>query len=135
MEKLGVEGVRVFPDDARLLLMCLADDSIDRVFILFSDPWPKRRHHRRRLIQRNTVAELGRILRPGGDVLFATDDMDYARWALALVTGSDALEWRARRPLDWRVPPTGWVPTRYQMKAMARGAQCVYLRFQCRLLD
>jgi tRNA (guanine-N7-)-methyltransferase len=135
VERLGIKGVRIFPDDARRLLMCLADDSIDRVFILFSDPWPKRRHHRRRLIQRDTVAELGRVLRPGGDLLFATDDMGYARWTLALVTGSDALEWRARRPLDWRVPPAGWVQTRYQMKAMARGAYCVYLRFQCRLSD
>lgn len=131
-EKLGLERVRVFPDDARLLLSCLGDDSIDRVFLLFSDPWPKRRHHRRRFVRPGTVAELGRILRPGGELLFATDDMDYARWTLALVTDSGALEWRARRPLDWRLPPADWVQTRYQMKALARGARCVYLRFRRR---
>jgi tRNA (guanine-N7-)-methyltransferase len=133
VEKLGLEGVRVFPDDAGRLLSCLRDDSIDRVFLLFSDPWPKRRHHRRRFIRPDTVAELGRVLRPGGELLFATDDMDYARWTLALVTDSGALEWRARRPLDWRVPPAGWVQTRYQTKALARGARCVYLRFRRRL--
>jgi tRNA (guanine-N7-)-methyltransferase len=135
VEKLGLERVRVFPDDARLLLSCLGDASIDRVFILFSDPWPKRRHHRRRFIRLDTVVELSRVLRPGGELLFATDDMDYVRWTLGLLTDSDALEWCARRPLDWRDPPAGWVQTRYQMKALARGARCVYLRFRRRLSD
>lgn len=135
VEKLGIEGVRVFPDDARLLLSRLSEDSIDRVFLLFSDPWPKRRHHRRRFVRPDTVAELGRVLRPGGELLFATDDMDYARWTLALVTDSGAFEWRARRPPDWRAPPAGWVQTRYQTKALARGARCVYLRFRRRSTD
>jgi tRNA (guanine-N7-)-methyltransferase len=135
VEKLGLERIRVFPDDARLLLGCLGEASIDRVFILFSDPWPKRRHHRRRFMQRNTVAELARVLRPGGELLFATDHMGYARWTLALLTDSGAFEWCARRALDWRVPPADWVQTRYQMKALARGARCIYLRFQRGLAD
>jgi tRNA (guanine-N7-)-methyltransferase len=135
VNELGLKGVRVFPDDARLLLGRLRRDSIDRVFLLFSDPWPKRRHHRRRFVRADTVAELGRVLRPGGELLFATDDMDYARWTLALMTDSDAFEWRARRPDDWRAPPAGWVQTRYQTKALARGARCVYLRFRRRSTD
>lgn len=122
--------VRVFTGDARLLLGCLAEASIDRVFVLFPDPWPKRRHHRRRLMQPETVAAFGRILRPGGEMLFVTDDMSYLRWSLALLADTDSFEWRARRPTDWRVAPADWVETRYQAKAVARGARCVYLRFQ-----
>ena len=133
-QRLGLERVRVFPNDACVLLDRLQTASIDRLFILFADPWPKRKHHRRRLIRPETVAAFGRVLRPGGELLFATDDMGYARWALALLTESDALEWRARRALDWRTPPAGWIATRYQQKALARDACCVYLRFR-RLLS
>jgi tRNA (guanine-N7-)-methyltransferase len=129
VERLGLERVRVFADDACLLLDRLRTASIDRLFILFADPWPKRKHHRRRLIRPESVDAFGRVLRPGGELLFATDDMGYARWTLALLSESDALEWRARRPLDWRMPPAGWIATRYQQKALARDACCVYLRF------
>ncbi len=130
-QRLGlVERVRVFPNDACLLLERLQTSSIDRLFILFADPWPKRRHHRRRLIRPEIAPALARVLRPGGELLFATDDMNYARWTLALLTETQALQWRARRPLDWRVPPAGWINTRYQEKALARDACCVYLRFQ-----
>jgi tRNA (guanine-N7-)-methyltransferase len=130
VERFGFANrVRVFTSDARLLLSRLADASIDRVFVLFADPWPKRRHHRRRLIQPETVEMLGRILRPGGELLFVTDDMSYLRWSLALLSDAGWFEWCARRPLDWRVAPIGWVETRYQAKAAARGAPCVYLRF------
>jgi tRNA (guanine-N7-)-methyltransferase len=129
-QKLGLERVRVFADDARLLLGRLQSASIDRLFILFADPWPKRKHHRRRIIIPETVETLSRVLRPGGELLFATDDMDYARWTLAVSTQDDGLRWCARRPLDWQTPPAGWVQTRYQEKALARGANCVYLRFQ-----
>jgi tRNA (guanine-N7-)-methyltransferase len=132
--KLALDRIRVFPDQACLLLDRLQAASIDRVFILFSDPWPKRRHHRRRVIRPQTVASLSRILRPGGELLFATDDMNYARWTLALLTDDDAWRWCARTAADWRSPPAGWVPTRYQQKALARNAACVYLCFQ-RLLS
>jgi tRNA (guanine-N7-)-methyltransferase len=123
--------LRVLADDARPVLEALSDGSLGRVFILFPDPWPKRRHHRRRLIQANTLHQIARLLRPGGELFFASDHAQYVRWTLALVAQEPALEWCARRPNDWRMPPEGWVATRYQRKAEARGAVCHYLRF-CR---
>lgn len=124
--------LRVLADDARPLLAALADASLGRVFVLFSDPWPKRRHHRRRLIQQETLRQVARILRPGGELLFASDHAGYIRWTLALATREPALRWDARRPQDWRCPPDGWIDTRYQQKAQARGERCYFLRFQRR---
>lgn len=122
--------LRVLADDARPLLAALADASLGRVFVLFSDPWPKRRHHRRRLIQQETLRQFARILRPGGELLFASDHTGYIRWTLALAADQPALRWCARRPQDWRHPPGGWIATRYQQKAQARGERCYFLRFQ-----
>jgi len=122
--------LRVLADDARPLVAALADASLGRVFVLFSDPWPKRRHHRRRLIQAEALRQIARILRPGGELLFASDHADYIRWTLALALDEPALRWGARRPQDWRHQPAGWIDTRYQRKAQARGARCYFLRFQ-----
>jgi tRNA (guanine-N7-)-methyltransferase len=124
--------LRVFPGDARPLLGKLRNNSLGSMFVLFSDPWPKRRHHRRRLIGAETLHDIARVLRPGGELLFASDHRDYVRWTLALADEEPDLAWRARRPHDWRQPPDGWVPTRYQRKAEARGVACYYLRFECR---
>ncbi len=124
--------LRVLPGDARPLLGTLRNSSLGRVFVLFSDPWPKRRHHRRRLIGPETLHHIARVLRPGGELLFASDHCDYLRWTLALADEEPGLAWCARRPHDWRQPPDGWVPTRYQRKAEARGIDCHYLRFECR---
>lgn len=130
IEATGVGRIRVYPDDARALLFRLASASLDRVFVLFPDPWPKRRHHRRRFVQRETVDTLARVLKPGGELLFATDHGEYACWALAILTAHPAFRWCARRPDDWRRPPAGAVPTRYETKARARGAACIYLRYR-----
>lgn len=121
--------VRVFGGDARQLLPALRTGSLGRIFVLFSDPWPKRRHHRRRLVQAETLAEAARLLRPGGELMFASDHEEYVRWTLALALERPDLAWLARRPGDWRNPPDGWVDTRYQKKAEARGSRPHYLRF------
>ncbi|MBK8173854.1 MAG: tRNA (guanosine(46)-N7)-methyltransferase TrmB [Rhodospirillales bacterium] len=128
-EAMALGHIRVFADDARLLLDRLRPATIARVFILFPDPWPKKRHHRRRLIQPDIVRHLARILIDGGVLLFATDNMDYARWALNCVTANSDFSWLARRPADWREQPQGWETTRYEAKAQARGERCVYLSF------
>lgn len=132
IDEAGLANVRILDDDARPLIECLADASIGRVFVLFSDPWPKARHHPRRFIGEATVAALARVLADGGELWFATDDGGYVRWALDHVTRHPAFAWTARRAADWRCPPAGWVPTRYETKALARGDACVYLRFRRR---
>jgi tRNA (guanine-N7-)-methyltransferase len=115
-EKLG--NVLVRRGDARDLVDQLADRSIDRVFILFPDPWPKTRHRKRRLIQPAFVAELARIMKPGARLRFATDWADYANRALADLLRCSRFAWTAERADDWRQPPADHVTTRYQEKRL-----------------
>ncbi|MHA1601228.1 MAG: tRNA (guanosine(46)-N7)-methyltransferase TrmB [Alphaproteobacteria bacterium] len=122
-------AVRIFQGDARDLLEVLPAASIDRVFVLFPDPWPKVRHHKRRLIQPDTLAQLARITRDGAQLCLATDDMPYARWMLEQLTGHSDFAWLAEGPGDWRQRPGDWPPTRYEAKAEASGHRPVYLRF------
>lgn len=132
LEEGRLGNVRVHADDARPVLERLPDASVDRFFLLFPDPWPKKRHHFRRFIQPETVELLARLLKDGAELRIASDDMGVARWMLAHVTEHPDLEWLARRPADWRVPPPDWVQTRYEGKALAQGRRPVYLRFRRR---
>jgi tRNA (guanine-N7-)-methyltransferase len=124
--------LRLYIGDARDLLECLPDAALDRIFILFPDPWPKRRHHKRRLIQSATVALLARALKDGGELRFATDDPGYLDWALQRLTAEPALVWQVAGPADWRRRPDDWPATRYEEKALEAGRQPAYLRFRRR---
>ncbi len=124
-----IDNVRLHTGDARDLLTALPDASLARAFILFPDPWPKARHHKRRLINGDTVAELARVLHPGGRLRFITDWKDYAAWTLERLTGSSAFAWTAERPADWRNPPADHVTTRYESKALGDCAP-VFLEFE-----
>lgn len=119
IERAGVSNVRLFDDDARLLLGALADASLDRVFILFPDPWPKRRHHKRRLVARPTLDRLAQLMRPGAELRLATDDPSYLPWMVEHACLHPAFDWTARRPADWRGRPADWPPTRYEQKMLA----------------
>ena len=122
-------NIRIFADDARLLLDRLPPGSLGRVFILFPDPWPKRRHHKRRLVAPATLDRLSAIMQPGAELRLATDDRDYLAWMLEHVTAHPDFTWLARRPADWRERPLDWPPTRYEEKARAAGRASAYLRF------
>jgi tRNA (guanine-N7-)-methyltransferase len=124
-----LDNVRVVVDDARLLLAALPSGSLERIFILFPDPWPKARHHKRRIVNPLTAAEFARLLVPGGELRLATDDMGYVRAMLLSLLPRLELDWLAARPSDWRERPADWPPTRYEEKAKAAGKACVYLRF------
>lgn len=129
IERRRLDNVRLFDDDARPLLRALTAASIGRVFVLFSDPWPKTRHSERRFIGAGAIDAMARVLKDGGDLCYASDHMGYVRWTLDLLTRDDRFRWTARHPADWRHRPADGFPTRYEAKAMARGAPCVYLRF------
>ena len=118
VEAGGIENVRMVRGDARLLVQQIADTSLSRVFILFPDPWPKARHRKRRIVQPEFVAELARILKPGGRLRFATDWADYAERALEDVLRDGRFAWAAERADDWRIPPADHVTTRYQEKRL-----------------
>jgi tRNA (guanine-N7-)-methyltransferase len=132
VERLGLANLRLLIDDARPLLGALAEASLERVFILFPDPWPKRRHHKRRLVATATLDALAHAMRDGAELRLATDDMDYLRWMLERATAHAAFEWLARRPQDWRERPPDWPATRYEQKALAAGRRPAFLRFRRR---
>jgi tRNA (guanine-N7-)-methyltransferase len=132
IEQRRLANIRLFLDDARLLLASLSDASLARVFILFPDPWPKLRHHKRRIVSRTTLDALARVMIDGGELRLATDDRDYLAWMLEHATAHPELEWLARRPGDWRERPADWPQTRYEQKAIAAGRPPIFLRFRRR---
>jgi tRNA (guanine-N7-)-methyltransferase len=129
-EAEGLENLRVVVDDARLLLRALPDACLERIFVLFPDPWPKTRHHKRRIVNPSTAAEFARLLTAGGELRLATDDMGYARAMLLALGAEPGLIWLAERPRDWRERPGDAPPTRYEQKALAAGRACVHLRYR-----
>lgn len=130
IDELGLENVRILQGDGRALLDVLAAESLARVFALFPDPWPKTRHHKRRLIQRDTLTRLAALMGDGAELRTATDDPAYLRWILEQATAHPAFSWLATGPADWRVRPADWPPTRYERKAIAAGRRPVFLRFR-----
>lgn len=129
IDQAKIKNVRVHPDDARDVLPNLPAQSLSAFYVLFPDPWPKLRHHKRRFIQKQTLDELVRVLKPGGELRVATDHSDYARWALQHLMADQRFRWTAECAADWRVRPVDWPQTRYEQKAVKAGRPCVYLRF------
>jgi tRNA (guanine-N7-)-methyltransferase len=128
VEEQALGNVRILHGDARELMAALPDASLTRVFILFPDPWPKTRHHKRRIIQAETLDELARLLKPGGRLRFATDWAAYVDWTLERVLANPAFAWGAERAADWRDPPADHVTTRYEEKKLGDCAP-VFLDF------
>jgi tRNA (guanine-N7-)-methyltransferase len=129
IEARGAATIRIHDGDARDVLTWLPNSSIGRVFLLFPDPWPKKRQLKRRLVSPEVVAQLARVLAPGGELRFASDDADYVAQALFLMGRSGAFEWLAERASDWRERPADWPETRYERKTGAAGRRSSYLRF------
>jgi tRNA (guanine-N7-)-methyltransferase len=130
IEQTGLKNVRIYPDDARTLINALPAASFDKCFLLFPDPWPKRRHHKRRFVRPDTLDALARILRPGAELRMATDHRGYGRWMLAHCLRHPAFEWPAECAADWRLRGADWPPTRYEAKSRDAGRDAVYYRFR-----
>lgn len=128
IERRRLGNIRLFTDDARLLLAALPAAAIGRVFILFPDPWPKQRHHKRRIVSREVLDCLARVMKDGAELRLATDDPGYFSRMLECVTSHPGFDWLARRPADWRLRPPDWPPTRYEEKARAAGRAPLFLR-------
>jgi tRNA (guanine-N7-)-methyltransferase len=103
--------------------------ALSRIFILYPDPWPKRRQNKRRLISERMLREVARVARPGAELRFATDIDDYAGWTLRRFLDSNDFIWRASGAVDWRWPWPDWPGTRYEAKAQREGRRPVYLTF------
>lgn len=129
VEADGLRNVKVCAEDARAVLRWLPSGTIDRAFILFPDPWPKKRHVKRRLINRALLDELARAMAPGGQLRIATDIGDYLRTILLAFRGRSEFLWQAGGPADWRERGADWPQTRYEAKAVREGRKRYYLRF------
>jgi tRNA (guanine-N7-)-methyltransferase len=130
IERDGLANVRLWDRDATDLLPRLPDGAVDEIYLLYPDPWPKRRQRKRRFVSPGTVRAFARVLKVGGRFRFASDIDDYAGWTLARVLADPAFRWTAARADDWRLPWAGWPGTRYEAKALREGRRPTYLAFE-----
>ena len=120
-------NIRLYSDDARNILDALPDASLARVFLLFPDPWPKTRHHKRRFVQMDTLDQFARVMKPGAEFRFASDDAGYLNWALERLMAHPAFAWTATRAEDWHTRTADWPQTRYEAKELH--GKPAFLRF------
>lgn len=129
LEKMPLNNLKLYADDARLVLERMGGATLDRMFILFPDPWPKIRHHKRRIISSGNLALFAHVLKSGAVLRVATDHAEYATWILEHMLACKDFTWTAQKEADWNNPPEDWIPTRYEMKARSAGRLPVYLDF------
>jgi tRNA (guanine-N7-)-methyltransferase len=130
IDELGLANIRLHHGDAVELLRWLPQQSLARVDLLYPDPWPKRRHWKRRFVSDANVAALARVIASGGEFRFATDWANYAEWTLLRLLRSRDFTWMAERADDWRKPWAGFSSTRYEAKAKREGRAPTYLIFR-----
>lgn len=123
-------NIRLHNDDATRLLDWLPDTSLLGIDLLYPDPWPKKRHWKRRFLNPTNLDRFARVLKPGGIFRFASDMDSYVNWTLERVLAHPAFTWEARSADDWRRPYEGWPGTRYEMKAIREGRAPAYLTFR-----
>ena len=129
LRKADVENVRIHPGDARDLFDVLPEASVSKAFLLYPDPWPKARHHRRRFVTEEHLVPLAKSLKPGAEFRVATDIPDYVRQTLEEVP-KYGFTWLAEGPEDWRTPWKDWTRTRYEAKAVREGRTPHYITFR-----
>ncbi len=125
----GLENIRLFQGDGRLVMDRLPATSLDCLFVLFPDPWPKSRHNKRRIITPEFLSDVHRVLKPGARFRFASDIIDYVDWTLTRVKAHGGFDWPVSQQSDWRVRPDDWPQTRYEAKAIREGRTCHYFEF------
>ncbi|WP_105381284.1 tRNA (guanosine(46)-N7)-methyltransferase TrmB [Neorhizobium alkalisoli] len=130
VDELGLKNVRVYDDDATQALDWLPDASLDHIDLLYPDPWPKRKHWKRRFVSQVNLDRFHRVLKPGGMFCFASDIDTYVNWTLIHCRNHGGFEWLAEQSSDWLTPFAGWPGTRYENKARREGRSSAYLTFR-----
>jgi tRNA (guanine-N7-)-methyltransferase len=130
VSELGLDNIRVYDDDATQVLDWLPKASVDRIDLLYPDPWPKRKHWKRRFVSQVNLERFHRVLKPGGLFLFASDIDSYVNWTLIHCRDHGGFEWLASEASDWLTPFEGWPGTRYEAKARREGRSSAYLTFR-----
>jgi len=131
LDRQPLANLRVYDDDAMRVLDWLPPASLDAIELLYPDPWPKKRHWKRRFISAVNLDRFARLLKPGGAFRFASDVDTYVNWTLLHCRAHGQFEWQARSAADWHEPYEGWPGTRYEAKALMEGRRPAYLRFRC----
>ena len=126
----GARNIRVYNDDATQLLDWLPDASLDQIDLLYPDPWPKRKHWKRRFVSKTNLDRFHRVLKPGGLFCFASDIDTYVNWTLIKCRDHGGFDWVAANAADWLTPYEGWPSTRYEAKARREGRSSAYLTFK-----
>jgi tRNA (guanine-N7-)-methyltransferase len=129
IEEHDVGNIRIYDDDIRNVLDVLPDSVLAKVFLLFPDPWPKTRHHKRRFVSPENLDRLARVMMPGAELRIASDIADYIYWTMLHMQRHPGFEWQARHPGDWRARTPDWPETRYEQKAILAGRKPSYLKF------
>lgn len=130
VDERGLANIRLYDDDATQLLDWLPSASIDQIDLLYPDPWPKRKHWKRRFVSQVNLDRFHRVLKPGGLFCFASDIDTYVNWTLLHCRDHGGFEWQARNSGDWLRPFDTWPGTRYEAKARREGRSSAYLTFQ-----
>jgi tRNA (guanine-N7-)-methyltransferase len=130
IDEKNLTNIRLYTDDARDILRALPASSISRAFVLFPDPWPKKKQQKRRLVSAHLLQLLARVTKPCAEVRIATDIADYARTMFIALQQQKAFSWAAKQPGDWLIRPDDWPETRYEQKARREGRPCCYLRLE-----
>jgi tRNA (guanine-N7-)-methyltransferase len=129
LERQPRANLRVYDDDATRLLDWLPDAALSGIDLFYPDPWPKKRHWKRRFVNRRNLDRFARVLKPGGRFRFASDIDSYVNWTLLHCRAHPAFQWQAEDAADWRQPYEGWPGTRYEAKAVREGRKPAYLTF------
>lgn len=124
------DRIAVHMDDAMMVANSLEADSLDGMYVLNPDPWHKKRHYKRRIIQQDNLDCFARILKPGAQLIMSTDVPDLADWMVTQASMHDAFEWEAECADDWRIPPEDWITTQYEVKGAKNAGRMVYLFFR-----
>ena len=124
------DNVRIYSDDVRVLFSQIPDGFLSKIFLLFPDPWSKKRHASRRFVNPDNLNESARMLKKGGILRVATDHKTYKSWTLRRLHEDKRFIWTAQISDDWRNPPSDWVETKYQRKAIREGRKPVFLDFK-----
>ncbi len=119
IEDENITNIRIWPDDARILMDSLQNKTLSRCFVLHPDPWPKKRHSRRRFIQTEQLDQFSNLMKEGSELRIATDDSDLANWMFEKTWNHPNFQWQAKSADDWRIRPNDWPETRYGQKQLA----------------
>ncbi|MBA5724107.1 tRNA (guanosine(46)-N7)-methyltransferase TrmB [Candidatus Liberibacter sp.] len=130
LEELELQNIRLYDDNAIHLLDWLPDDCIDAIYLLYPDPWPKKRHWKRRFVSQENLNRFSRVLKKDGMLYCCSDIDNYINWMLFYFQRHSSFQWVAEESSDWLNPFPGWIPTHYEKKAQSEGRTTAYLTFQ-----